>query len=154
KITHKILLGCLAGFVALVVGCSHSGDPDRRERALSGFFSPQAPVFFTGAACVLLTNWAGFSAHVTVQTEAITQQDSNFSGQLLGRGSKLVFAPEPDETTSKQQRTAGLSFIWDVAENRGYVLSEAMQAYAPVSSSMRITNLVIASVPSAPRTLN
>jgi len=151
KISLKILLWWSAGLVALVGGCSQSRDPDVRAKALTGFLRPQAPVFFTGAACVLLTNFPGFSARVTVQTESIAEGERNFSGQLLGRGSKLLFAPEPDEALAKQQRTAGLSFVWDAAENRGYVLSEAMQAYAPVSSSLQVTNVVISPVQVGPQ---
>src|SRR6266404_9356599 len=88
KIGLKILARCLAGIVVLVSGCLHSRDPNLREKALTGFLRPQAPVFFTGPACVLLTNSAGFSARVTVQTEGIAERERNFSGQLLGRGSK------------------------------------------------------------------
>jgi hypothetical protein len=123
---------------------------DEREKGFTSVFTPRAPAFFTGAACVLLTNAGPFSARVTVQTEGLDERERNFSGQLLGRGSKLLFAPDPAESSRKQQRAGGFGFLWDIAENRGYVLSDALQAYAPISSNLQVTNLVFSPVQAAP----
>jgi len=137
--------------LSVSAGCSHSGDPDAREKAYTSGVTPHAPAFFTGPASVLLTNAGGFSAWVTVETESLNERERNFSGHLLGRGSKLVFAPDTDQAASKHQRIGGFSFLWDVGENRGYVLSEALQAYAPVSSSLRVTNVALALLQTAPQ---
>jgi hypothetical protein len=34
-----------------------------------------------------------------------------------------------------------VSFVWDVAQNGGYMLSEALQGYAPIASNLRFTNV-------------
>lgn len=34
------------------------------------------------------------------------------------------------------------TFIWDVTQNSGYILSEALQGCAPITSSARITNVL------------
>jgi hypothetical protein len=65
------------------------------------------------------------------------------SGQLVGQGTRLLFLPDPDKTKAKGAREAGISFIWDTVQQEGYVLSDVLQAYAPVSSSsLRFTNVV------------
>jgi hypothetical protein len=63
------------------------------------------------------------------------------SGQLLSRGSKLFF--EPEHTSGKQARAGQFSFIWDATSNKGYILSEALQGYAPIASAVWCTNLFV-----------
>jgi hypothetical protein len=134
-----------------ITGCSSREKFEARERGLTAVITPQTPVFFTGPACVLLTNAGGFSARLTVQTEGIAEPERNFSGQLLGLGNKLLFAPDPGASSQKRVRDGGFTFIWDVAENRGYALSEALQAYAPVSSSTHVTNIIVSASQTAPQ---
>ena len=135
----------------LLIGCSHRESFEARERGLTAVKTPHPPIFFTGPSCVLLTNPAGYSARVSVQTEGISERERNFSGQLLGLGTKLLFAPDPNANSDKRGPNGGFSFIWDVSENRGFVLSEALQAYAPISSNIRITNLTVSAASSAPQ---
>ena len=152
----RILSLCFLFSLALLLlagGCVSREKFEARERGLTAVITPQPPVFFTGPASVLLTNSGGYSARLAAQTEGFAEHERNFSGQLLGLGSKLFFAPDPGSVSGKKDRYAGFSFIWDVAENRGYALSEALQAYAPVSSSTRVTNVVIAAAPAAPQKL-
>jgi hypothetical protein len=63
------------------------------------------------------------------------------TGQLLGRGSKLLFAPDLSRSVAKKSPASAVTFIWDVAQNSGYVLNDSLQAYAPWSSSLRFTNI-------------
>jgi hypothetical protein len=90
---------------------------------------------------VLLTNLDGFSAHVELQNQSLAPTSSG-SGELLGRGDKFFFAPAPKSFARKEARLAGFSFIWDVSENRGYLLSEALQGYAPLSANSHFTNIL------------
>jgi hypothetical protein len=105
--------------------------------------TPRPPSFLTSPASLLLTNSTGFSARVEVQAQSSLDVDRTSSGQLLGRGTKLLYAPESDETIDSHRRPGGYSFIWDVAESRGYVLSETLQGYAPVSADLRVTNVAV-----------
>jgi len=89
-----------------------------------------------------------------VQAEGYDERERNVSGQLFGRGSKLAFAPETQQAAPKSQHIGIFSFLWDVAENRGYVVSEALQAYAPTSSSLQITNVAVSPLNSAPQKFN
>lgn len=92
---------------------------------------------------LLLTNVDGFSAQATLETRSSTANPEVVTGQLLGRGGKLVFAQDEDKTREKRLRTHGISFIWDVGQQSGYVLSDALQGYAPFSSSLRLSNIVV-----------
>jgi hypothetical protein len=128
--------------VILVSGCSHSSDSELREPGFVGNFAAEPPTFLSGPMGVLLTNGNGYSAHATVQNEALGGGPQGVtSGQLLCRGTKLLFAPASSEP-KKKTRGGGFAFIWDVASGRGYVLSGALQAYAPVSTSVHATNVV------------
>jgi len=134
-------LACLWALALLVAGCSHS-----RKAEDSGFarlFAPQPPAFLTGPACVLLTNNGGFSARVTVETEDLVDRQNGASGQLFCRGSKLFYAPEPKGADGKPAREGGFGFVWDGESSSGYVLSEALQGYAPFTSAQRVTNLLV-----------
>jgi hypothetical protein len=133
--------GCLLLSIALSgAGCSgrHAA---ARQAALSRVVTPLPPPFLTGPAALLLTNVPGFSAAAEVQAESSMSAQRTVSGQLLGRGSKLLFAPSTDELADAQHQPGGYSFIWDVAQSRGYVLSEALQGYAPVASALHVTNI-------------
>ena len=101
--------------------------------------TPLPPPFLTGPASFLFTNWPGFSAQVDTQPQGGIA--SAASGQLLGRGTRLFYAPATDES-DKRRSAGGYSFIWYVTEKRGYVLSEALQGYAPVAADLQVTNVV------------
>ncbi len=105
--------------------------------------TPLPPAFMTGPASVLLTNSPGFSARVEVQPQGSSAITKGSSGQLLGRGTRLLYAPDTDESTDTHGRSGGYIYIWDVAQKRGYVLSEALQGYAPVTADLQITNVLV-----------
>ncbi len=133
----------------LASGCAHSPERERQETEI---LTPLPPPFISGPMAVLLTNAGGFSARVTLESEALPGGPGAPTGQMLGRGTQLLFAPEPKEMGRKHV-PAGLSFIWDVAANRGYVLSEALQGYAPVSAPAQITNVSIRPEPGGRETV-
>jgi hypothetical protein len=105
--------------------------------------SPRPPSLLTGPVSVLLTNWPGFSAQVELRMNNSLDTESTASGQLFGRGTKLLYAPQTEESTDSHRQPGRYSFIWDVAESRGYVLSDALQGYAPIASNLRVTNLTL-----------
>ncbi len=109
-----------------------------RGAMVGTFGAPEPPVFVNGRMAVLLTNTDGFSAHAVLSSG----KTELASGELLGRGSRLLFAGTIGPVKEKRSRTGGVSFIWDTATNGGYLLSEPLQGYAPISSAVRVTNLV------------
>ncbi|MGH7967295.1 MAG: hypothetical protein ACREIC_01070 [Limisphaerales bacterium] len=129
----------------LLCGCSHSRDRSGSGVYLTGVYEAQPPVFLNGPMSVLLTNGPGFTARVTIQGQSFSPRSSPKSGQLFSRGGKLFFAPAGNQT--KQAKTGGFAFMWDVASSSGFVLSGALEAYAPVSSSVHPTNVVTETKP-------
>ncbi|HEY5911040.1 MAG TPA: hypothetical protein VJA21_10600 [Verrucomicrobiae bacterium] len=133
---ERLLLGVS---VALLSGCAHGPEGGRGE--FLRVFTPQVPVFLSGPAAVLLTNTGGFSARVTVRSDSAFPESESVEGELLGRGSMLFFAPRASGAEGKQLRLGRFSYIWNVATESGYVLSDALQAYAPVTSTLRVTKV-------------
>jgi len=127
--------------VLLTNGCAHSRKDAELDLVSTGVARP--PLFLVGPAALLLTNAGGYIAAIHVQSDSVMGKPEVTTGELLARGSKLFFVPH----TSGHQRpgSGGLSFIWDAAERKGYVLDEPMQAYAPISSSTRFTNISVLS---------
>jgi hypothetical protein len=99
---------------------------------------------------VLLTNVDGFSARLVMVAPTNSNRATVFSGDLLGRGTTLVFVPQSEKGDKKKGRAGGISFIWDVAQGRGFMLNEALQGYAPISSAERFTNVVVENSPVRP----
>jgi hypothetical protein len=96
----------------------------------------------SGPVAVLLTNVEGFAGRVVMETRSAANKVGVVSGELLGRRGKLLFVPEAGASGRRGARLGGFSFVWDVANNSGYLLSEALQGYAPIASDRRFTNVI------------
>src|SRR5580693_8220125 len=129
--------GCLAVAVAGLSGCStqpkvyyHAGD----ERP---------PDFLTGPLAVLLTNVDGFSAKMTATISSDNGGQRTLAGDLLGRQGSLIYQPE-STTKGKRARTeGGMFFVWNETSHSGFVLSDPLQGYAPASTNLQSTNVVL-----------
>ncbi len=121
----------------LLAGCAHDRSGERT------IINPRLPVFFGGAASLLLTNGGGYSARITEQVGVMAAPEAEWSGQLLGQGTKLRFEPDAKGAADKGQRAAGFSFLWDVAEGSGYIFSETLQGYAPIVPTLKATNVLV-----------
>jgi hypothetical protein len=103
--------------------------------------TPAIPLFLNGPMALLLTNADGFRARVVFESAAPSGVTQTTAGELMVRGSKLLFTPAPTSGAKHQPHSEDTAFIWDVNENRGYLLNDPLQAYAPVSSSRQFTNV-------------
>jgi hypothetical protein len=100
----------------------------------------QPPEFLTGPAAVLLTNLDSYSARVSIERPGAAGAAHAKTGQLLGQGSQLIYAPAGSDKT----------YLWDVQRRSGFILSEALQGYAPFSSAIEVTNLTTISQTAGP----
>ncbi len=137
------VLSSVVAFALLSGGCSHSRDK-LGESTYTHSFAPQAPTFMTGPSSVLLTNRPGYTARVTIQSEDLSHPAAR-AGQLYCGGGTLFYGPEAKGADGKTVDDSGFAFVWDVAKSEGFVLSEALQGYAPFSSSQRVTNVTFQS---------
>jgi len=125
KIRYDSALLCLAAM--LLYGCAsrntgpayHAGDEN-------------PPDFLGGPVAVVLTNLNGFSAHVTSTISSPGGKPQTTSGELLGREGRLLFQPTLSLKSERARTEAGWLFVWDETKHSGYVMSEALQGYAPI----------------------
>jgi hypothetical protein len=134
--------GCLATLVLLAGGCSHDRASTSRDGAFAGVTAPQPPFFLTGPMALLLTNSEGWSARVLARGAAGPDSEKPAAGELLCRGCRLRYAPAREESKGPHALAGGFSYLWDVAQNCGYVLSETLQAYAPLTTKTQVTNII------------
>lgn len=119
----------LALIALLATGCASSHRPLYHSNPLEESFT--LPPFLAGPIAVLLTNANDYSAHVMIDLTTFSGSSRTINGSLLVRGPNLLFSPTLGDR----------SFIWDESQNRGYILSEALQGYAPIASTVQITNV-------------
>ncbi len=127
----------LAGAVVAIVGCA-SKTP--KEVFHAGDEIP--PDFLSGPAGVLLTNLEGFSAKVDSSLPSLAGDLHTVSGDLLEREGRLIFQPASRAKNKKALLEGGMIFIWNEAAHAGYVLSDPLQAYAPMPPGVQGTNIV------------
>jgi hypothetical protein len=128
-------MGLAAMVASLVAGCStgpkvlyHAGDE-------------LPPDFLAGPAGVFLTNVDGFSAHVTASLPGAGAARHSVSGDMLGRQGILIFQPATAVKGKRARSEGGTFFIWNETKHEGFVLSDPLQAYAPVGATVQPTNV-------------
>jgi hypothetical protein len=126
----------LALAAAAVTGCASK----TRVPYHAGDEAP--PDFLAGPVAVLLTNFDGFSASLTASLPRRTGEQRFVSGDLLEREGRLIFQPSTAVKGKHKRSEGGMFFIWHEDRNSGFVLSDPLQAYAPIACSVQVTNLV------------
>jgi hypothetical protein len=133
----KMLLqtGFLALAAAVMAGCStepkilyHAGDE-------------APPDFLAGPAGLLLANIDGFSAKLNCSMPGTNRTQHTLSGDLLERQGSLIFQPANKSKGKRARMEGGTFFIWNATQHAGFVLSDPLQAYAPVSAGVYPTNV-------------
>ncbi len=142
RLARERALGLALLLVAVLVGgCASSSTKMDRAGGFEVMPTPATPLFLNGPMALLLTNADGFRARVVLESAVPSQEAQTIAGELMVRGGKLLFAPEPRKVAKKQPRPEDSAFVWDVNKSGGYVLNEPLQAYAPISSSRHFTNV-------------
>src|SRR6266480_5970434 len=120
----------LAGLLAMLAGGCAEAPPEGPGGPGRGGLPPGPPPFLSGPmGAALPANADGFVARLTMEIKLPEGHMDVISGELMGQGGKLLFTPQATGSRGKHMREAKISFIWDVAEGRGYILSEALQGY-------------------------
>ncbi|HWF17614.1 MAG TPA: hypothetical protein VG754_00010 [Verrucomicrobiae bacterium] len=121
----------LISLVLVLASAGCGGNHESKNTLSQEVIAPKPPGFLVGPLSTLLTNAMAFSARLTIDSPASTQKTHELSGQLLGERNHLIFSPTRGDRT----------FIWDAHERNGFVLSEALQGFAPFASPMQVTNI-------------
>jgi hypothetical protein len=98
--------------------------------------SPKEP-FLAGPTAYLLTNLGGFSAKVILERTVPGVSTKPVTGQLVSRENSFVFSTDEGERKALGEP----SFIWNSPTGSGYVLNDALQAYAPITVRAQATNI-------------
>lgn len=93
------------------------------------------PAFLTGPVAAVLTNVGGFSAQVAATTTTPEGFTTVRSGTMLARDGRLVYQPSLNIKGKRARTEGGLFFIWDEERHSGYVMSEALQGFAPIAAN-------------------
>ena len=137
RIHHTAVLKIVLA-TALLAGCASE---KRKEAALAHMGDETPPDFLTGPASAVLTGFDGFSADV-VATSPSSPGAPTAAGQVIERQGRLIFQPMSTAKVKKGRIVrGGMFFIWDSVGQRGYVVSEALQGYAPMTAWCQITNV-------------
>jgi hypothetical protein len=133
--------------VAFLSGCASE---EKKQAYLAHVGDEAPPDFLVGPASTPLADFDGFSANV-VETDSPSLAGATtpalagrkVSGQVIERKGRLIFQPWTTAQVKEGRITkGGMFFIWDTSSQRGYVISEALQGYAPIFPPLQITNLV------------
>ena len=138
---------CLLLVAILSGSCSTSSDQTSADRRA---VPPVMPSFLSGSVGLLLTNVDGFSAHLVMEDTTVSNTTAVVTGEVLGRGTKLLFAPNSHGSKRKGRQAGGFVYIWDVTTKSGFILSEALQGYAPSASSERFAIVTVSLGASSP----
>jgi hypothetical protein len=126
----------LALIVVTVTSCAY------KARVIYHAGDETPPDFLAGPVAVLLTNIDGFSATLTASTPLRTGEPHQVSGDLLEREGRLIFQPATGVKGKHKRSEGGMFFIWHEDKSSGFVLSDPLQAYAPIASSVQVTNII------------
>jgi hypothetical protein len=146
--------GCLrmASAAAVIVAVGLSGGCASRPEIQTAKFmkapAPVMPISLAGPGALLFTNLPGFSAKLVIENPDSTEEPRQ--GELLGRDGRLLLAPSGSKSEEKTQRDPGFMFLWNVANNAGYILAEVLQGYAPVNGTNTYKTPVVRSEAPSP----
>jgi hypothetical protein len=136
--TAKGVLLSVGGLAWWTGGCAPTTHQDAFTRNGAETLLPKLTTVISGPAGSLLANGSGFHANFTITLGDRSQGPLTLSGEVFERGGKLDFVTVVGN--HKSRGSGGFNVGWDTAMHQGYVSSEALQAYAPLSGSFGATN--------------
>jgi len=147
----RVGLLLLAGLVCALWtgGCASSNPPSGFARGQVADMLPKLALVATGPLAAVLTNADAFSADFTLTITAGGGAPTKLSGRLLTGGGKLRLAA--DFSPSHRRLAADeCDVIWNGATGQGYVVSEALQGYAPLAGGVHFSNVLTQVVTGGP----
>jgi hypothetical protein len=138
----------VAALCMILQSRAHSQTSQGNSPATGGFSPTEATSLITGPVSILLSNSVGFSTRVTAfQTSTASKKSPALTGGLVAQQGRFLWTPGTPKAHAKASADQGFSLIWDAGQGCGYVLSEVLQGYAPVTALQRFTNVIRAPDP-------
>jgi hypothetical protein len=120
----------------LVAGCTSHHHRGPEPSVDDGIAAAEPPGFLIGPASIVLTNANPYSGRASIYLGSnLTAGPGDLSGNLMQQDGVLLYVPTGGEGQQRTGWEGSFRFLWDVSHNRGYVLSEVLQAYAPISGT-------------------
>jgi hypothetical protein len=135
----------------LFAGCASE---QRKEAAMAHMGDETPPAFLTGPASAVLAGFDGFSADVVAASPS-SPAAWLATGQVIERQGRLIFQPTTTANIKKGKIVrGGMYFIWDNAAHKGFVVSEALQGFAPITPPRQVASVAPESNQPAPEQVN
>jgi hypothetical protein len=96
---------------------------------------PEPPPILSVPVLTLFTNQPGFGARCRMERGTGTKP---LEGELVHRGSQFLFAAQAQE---KHARGREMTFMWNVENNSGHALNDALPGYAPLVPRAQLVNI-------------
>ncbi len=124
KSSFAALLGTLAALVLSACSSDERMTMTMEERLQASL--PEPPPILSVPVLTLFTNQPGFGARCTIERGTGTKP---LHGELVHRGNQFLFAAEAQE---KRARGREMTFTWNLDNNNGHALNDALPGYAPL----------------------
>jgi hypothetical protein len=131
------LLGAAA---LLAAGCSHRPHPDGGESRV--LFLERAPEVLAGPSAAVWAGAGDFAAGI----ERLRDGQPGLAGMLASRQGRLFYAPGVRRHGDAVPDSEAV-FVWDPRTGEGFVASDALQGYAPITNGFRSAGVSVEVLP-------
>jgi hypothetical protein len=133
--TLRTFLGWAAAILggALLAGCASAPEPQWEDGRVD--LETKAPLPLDVSVAWLFTNQPPFRAKVAM-TRAGDSADRPVQALLAGSGGRLYYSTDHRD---RDDRPRNLGFVWDAGTASGFVMSDALQGYAPLAAAPKLT---------------
>jgi hypothetical protein len=125
-------------FAAWTCGCAHSHHPSAYDQGGAADYLPRLTALTTGPLASLWPAAGVFGADFTLTLEHAVGPPTKLSGRLFALNGRLRLEAVSDQ--SHGRHSEAYVVIWNGVTHRGWLVSEALQGYAPVTESLQFTN--------------
>jgi hypothetical protein len=122
-----------AGLAVGAGGCANTSPQEDPVRGPAQMLLPRLTEALTGPAAGLLTNLDGYQGQFTISLGTDGENERVVTGALHERDGKLCYEPVFKKSKRKSFDAGAFSLIWDTVGKQGYILSDALQGFAPVA---------------------
>jgi hypothetical protein len=103
---------------------------------------PKLTAVTAGPVAALLAHGPAFRSDFTLTFVQPPKPPLKWTGRMFARDGNFRLEAALVQSKKKNPGAGGFGVIWDDSVQQGFVVSETLQGYAPIASSMHFTNLL------------